>query len=110
MTDDNSQDENKLIAERRRKLGVLREQGNPFPNDFERNSIADELHSMYGSHENETLEQENVVVSVAGRGGSSFLLGAPEAGRSAWTPKEPVRPGDFIFMRDHDDGHVSFPL
>ena len=28
------QDVNKLIAERKHKLAALREQGNPFPNDF----------------------------------------------------------------------------
>ena len=67
MTDDNGQDENKLIAERRRKLDALREGGNPFPNDFHRNALADELHHMYGSHENESLESESVEVAVAGR-------------------------------------------
>ena len=67
MTDSNGQVENKLIAERRRKLDALREGGNPYPNNFHRNALADELHHMYGAHENETLEKENVQVSVAGR-------------------------------------------
>ncbi|MFQ5609967.1 MAG: OB-fold nucleic acid binding domain-containing protein, partial [Woeseiaceae bacterium] len=65
MTD--AKDENKLIAGRRRKLDALREQGNAFPNDFDRNALADELHHMYGGHENESLEKENVEVAVAGR-------------------------------------------
>jgi lysyl-tRNA synthetase class 2 len=67
VADKNGQDENKLIAERRKKLDALRESGNPYPNDFHRNALADELHHMYGGHENETLEKENVEVSVAGR-------------------------------------------
>ncbi len=67
MTDNDGQDENKLIAERRKKLDALREGGNPFPNDFQRNALADELQHMYGAHENETLEGENIEVSVAGR-------------------------------------------
>ena len=67
MADKNGQDENKLIAERRKKLDALREGGNPYPNDFHRNALADELHHMYGGHENETLEKEKVEVSVAGR-------------------------------------------
>ena len=67
MTDKNGQDENKLIAERRKKLDVMRASGNPYPNDFHRNALADELHHMYGAHENETLEDESVEVSVAGR-------------------------------------------
>ncbi len=67
MTDSDAQDENKLIAARRQKLALLREGGNPYPNDFHRNALADELQHMYGAHENETLEKDNVEVSVAGR-------------------------------------------
>ena len=40
----NSPDENKLIAERRGKLSVLRAAGDAYPNDFRRNSVAEELH------------------------------------------------------------------
>ena len=36
-------EDNKLIAERRAKLAALREQGNPFPNDFRRDATAAEL-------------------------------------------------------------------
>ena len=60
-------DENELIAERRRKLTALRESGNPYPNDFRRNSLADELHRSYGKHEDEHLREEAIQVSVAGR-------------------------------------------
>ncbi len=67
MTDNNEQDENKLIAARRQKLNTLREGGNPYPNDFRRNALADELHEFYGTHENASLDAENVEVSVAGR-------------------------------------------
>jgi len=61
------QDGNELIAERRRKLTALRESGNPYPNDFRRNALADELHMSYGKHEDEHLREEAVRVSVAGR-------------------------------------------
>jgi lysyl-tRNA synthetase, class II len=67
VADNNRQDENKLIAERRKKLDALREGGNPYPNDFHRNALADELQQTYAAHENDTLEGENVEVSVAGR-------------------------------------------
>ena len=54
MAEDNpKQEENALIAERRRKLDALREAGNPFPNDFRRNALAEELHQSYGKHEDE---------------------------------------------------------
>jgi len=65
VTDD--RDDNKLIAERRRKLDALREAGNAFPNDFRRNALADELHSVYGPHDTAHLEEEAVGVAVAGR-------------------------------------------
>ena len=75
MTDSNGEDENKLIAVRRQKLDALREGGNPYPNDFHRNALADELHHMYGAHENETLEKENIDVSVAGRMMAKRVMG-----------------------------------
>lgn len=61
------QDENKLIAERRAKLQALRERGNPFPNDFRRNVMTGELHAHYGELDDAALEAEPVRVSVAGR-------------------------------------------
>jgi lysyl-tRNA synthetase class 2 len=88
VADNNPQDENKLIAERRQKLAALREQGNPFPNDFHRNALAEELHHLYGAHDNETLEKEQVKVSVAGRmmakrvmGKASFIKLADRSGQ-----------------------------
>ena len=68
MADDTTkQDENALIAERRRKLDELRAAGNPYPNDFRRNALAEELHHSYGRHEDEHLREEAVQVKVAGR-------------------------------------------
>lgn len=61
------QDEHELIAERRRKLNALRERGNPYPNDFRRNALADELLKSYGKHDDAHLREEAVHVSVAGR-------------------------------------------
>lgn len=59
--------DNKLVAERRRKLDLLREQGEAYPNDFHRNALADELHRTWGGHEGEHLVEEDVPVAVAGR-------------------------------------------
>ena len=72
---DHKQDENALIAERRRKLEALRELGNPFPNDFRRNALADELHQSYGSHDDEHLREENVHVAVSGRMMAKRVMG-----------------------------------
>ena len=76
MTDQTSKpDENKLIAERRAKLDALREQGNPFPNDFRRNAIAEELHQTFESHDKEALEEEKIEVAVSGRMMAKRVMG-----------------------------------
>ena len=68
MTDDTHKaDEHKLIAERRGKLDALREQGNPFPNDFRRNATAGELQQTFHAHDNDALAEEKIEVCVAGR-------------------------------------------
>ncbi len=67
MSDENNQEENALIAERRRKLSKLRESGNAFPNDFRRNALAEELHQAYGEQEDAGLRAQAVEVKVSGR-------------------------------------------
>jgi lysyl-tRNA synthetase class 2 len=67
VSDNKTQDEGKLIAERRGKLDALREQGNAYPNDFRRNATADELQRTFHEHDDETLRGEDVRVRVVGR-------------------------------------------
>ncbi len=67
MSNDQTADESKLIAERRRKLAELRQQGNAYPNDVRRNALAEELQLTFEDHDDERLKQENIVVAVAGR-------------------------------------------
>ena len=69
------QDENSLIAQRRAKLDALRAEGNAFPNDFRRNSVAGELHAEYDDKENEVLEANPVRVKVAGRMMAKRVMG-----------------------------------
>ena len=61
------QDESELLALRRAKLTEMREQGNAFPNDFRRDSLARDLQDSYGEKTKEVLENEGVPVKVAGR-------------------------------------------
>jgi lysyl-tRNA synthetase class 2 len=76
MTNQDQQiDENKLVAQRREKLRVLRDQGNPFPNDFRRNVMAGELHAEYGDKEAAELEAVGLRVKVAGRLMSRRIMG-----------------------------------
>ena len=60
-------DDNKLIAERKAKLALLREQGNPFVNDFKPTHLAEVIISDYNQFSKEELEEKNIKVSVAGR-------------------------------------------
>ena len=68
-------DENHLIAERRAKLAKLRERGNPFPNDFRRNALSNDLLCAYGEKSTEALEADPVRVSVAGRMRAKRVMG-----------------------------------
>jgi lysyl-tRNA synthetase class 2 len=45
----------------------LREQGNPFPNDFDRTDLAADLHAAHEGKSNEQLEAAPTRVAVAGR-------------------------------------------
>ena len=63
-------DENRLIAERREKLGALRKAGVAFPNDFRVDSFAGDLQADYADAEKwsaEAIEAQPRRVAVAGR-------------------------------------------
>ena len=60
-------DENHLIEERRKKLLALREKTNAYPNNFRRDSLADDLLKSFGEEKKEDLENKGISVSVAGR-------------------------------------------
>ncbi|WP_279152492.1 lysine--tRNA ligase [Photobacterium iliopiscarium] len=66
---DQVQDENKLIAERRAKLDMIRKncKANGHPNDFRRDSLAADLEAKYGDMTKEELEQAGHVYAIAGR-------------------------------------------
>ncbi len=61
------QDTNQIFEERRGKLKALREQGVAFPNDFNREHLAADLHAQNENKTKEELEESPVSVSVAGR-------------------------------------------
>jgi Lysyl-tRNA synthetase (class II) len=64
---DIQQDENQIMAERRRKLAVLREEGTAFPNDFKRDALAADLHTQFDALDQEALATRDDVFSIAGR-------------------------------------------
>ncbi len=61
------QDENQIIAERREKLAALRQAGVAFPNDFQREHYAADLHAAHGGKSREELEAAAIPVVMAGR-------------------------------------------
>ena len=67
MSNDQQQDENRLIAERREKLAAIRQQGVAFPNQVDREHRAADLQAEYGDKTKEDLEALNQEVAVAGR-------------------------------------------
>jgi lysyl-tRNA synthetase, class II len=85
---DEIQDVNKLIAERKHKLAALREDGFMFPNDFRRDSISSDVIAKYDQLSKEQLEAQKITVSLGGRimtrrimGKASFVTIADMGGK-----------------------------
>ena len=83
-----AQDENQLIALRRKKLSEMREAGVAFPNAFKREFYANDLQQKYVDNEKPWFEENQVRVSVAGRimlkrvmGKASFITISDMTGR-----------------------------
>ncbi len=69
------QDEHRLIAQRRDKLSALRAEGEAFPNDFRRNTVAGELLVEYESQDQNALNEAGRRVALAGRLMSKRVMG-----------------------------------
>ena len=61
------QNENKLIAQRREKLDAIRSERQAFPNEFVRQHIAEDLHSLCGNKSQKELETLALETTIAGR-------------------------------------------
>ncbi len=59
--------EHRLTAERRRKLGLLRERGRAYPNDFRPSDSAEGVRKAFGELNAEELQSAGKQVSLAGR-------------------------------------------
>ena len=60
-------EDNKLIVERKKKLDELSKKAKLYPNDFHRDTYAEELISKYGQRTKDDLENEKDIFSLAGR-------------------------------------------
>ncbi len=75
MSEQQPQDDNKLMAERRSKLELLRQNGNAFPNDFQRDAMAGDLQAEYGEKDKEYFEENEIRVAIAGRQMAKRVMG-----------------------------------
>jgi lysyl-tRNA synthetase, class II len=107
-------DNNQIITERREKLAALRQKGNAFPNDFQRQDYAGELHAAHGSAEKEALEATPVSVQLAGRmmlkrvmGKASFATLQDMSGRmQIYVSKEAVGEEAYEAFKHWDLGDI----
>jgi lysyl-tRNA synthetase class 2 len=78
-----TEDENRLVAERRQKLAALRKRGAAFPHDFRRTAKAGELQARYADAEKQALEDADETYAVCGRlirNRGAFLLIQDDSG------------------------------
>ncbi|MBD3654693.1 lysine--tRNA ligase [Kangiella sp.] len=96
-------DVNEQITLRKQKLADKRKQGIAFPNDFRRDSLAEEIATEYGDKEKSELEELGKKVKVAGRimlfrnmGKASFITIQDMSGRiQSYVRKDAV--GDEVY-------------
>jgi lysyl-tRNA synthetase class 2 len=107
-------EDNKLVAERRRKLAELRASGFAFPNGFRRSALAGQLHSVYEGYTNESLEADPVEVMVGGRmltkrvmGKASFATLQDRSGQiQVFLQKEVLGDGSYALFKSLDLGDI----
>lgn len=110
----NEINENKLIEQRQVKLLALRQQGNPYPNDFRRTALAGELRAEHGAKDNSALEALPVHVKVAGRmmakrvmGKASFAQIQDMSGRiQLFVQREAIGGQTYEDFKDWDVGDI----
>jgi lysyl-tRNA synthetase class 2 len=108
--------ENRLVAERRRKLQELRAAGNPFPNHYRRSALAGQLHATFDGYSNDTLEAGPVAVAVGGRmlarrvmGKASFAKLQDRSGQiQVFLQKENLGDEAYAAFRGFDLGDICY--
>lgn len=107
-------DISEVMSIRRDKLNLLREQGFHFPNQFRRDSLADDLTEEFAKFEKEELAELNKSVKVAGRivlrrvmGKASFIHVQDVSGRiQAYVRKNDLPEGAYDSFKNWDLGDI----
>lgn len=69
-------DHNKLVAMRLQKLDAIKQQNEQaYPNDFRRDNYAADLHQLHDGKDKESLESDNIRVTLAGRLMAKRIMG-----------------------------------
>jgi len=108
-----SEDENRLIAERRAKLAAVRAGGVAFPNTFRRDALAAQLLSTYADRDGPWFEANPVRVHVGGRmmfkrvmGRASFAKIADRSGQLQLFLQEDTLKAAYEAFRSYDVGDI----
>lgn len=107
-------DENQQMAQRKAKLTELRQKGNPYPNDFRPDALAEEIKKLYTDHEQATLEANSINVKVAGRimtrrimGKASFVTIQDNSGQIQLYLRQTDLPeGAYQVFKNYDLGDI----
>jgi len=105
-TPPHQEEENQIIAERRAKLNVLRQNSNAYPNTFRREHLAAALHAQYGEQPKEALEISPVRVKVAGR-----MMLKRVMGKASFATIQDMSGRIQLFISNNDTGesaHTAF--
>lgn len=107
-------DTNELIEQRRAKLTAMRQLGNAFPNDFQRDSLAARLVMEYSHLSEPELEDKPILVKIAGRmmtrrqmGKASFANLQDMSGRiQVYLRQDELDPAAYEAFKEWDLGDI----
>lgn len=94
---------NEQITQRRQKLQALRELGEAFPNDFEREHFAVDVHSQYNELTEEELIQKNITVKMAGR-----MMTRRHMGKASFCHIQDMTQKMQVYVRQEDVGAQTY--
>jgi lysyl-tRNA synthetase class 2 len=113
MSEPDTIDDNRLVAERRAKLGRLRESGVAYPNDFRRDALAGQLHTGFGERQATWFEENPQTVRVGGRlmlkrvmGKASFATVQDRTGQIQLFLQQSALGDAYESFRDWDIGDI----
>ncbi|NNF67920.1 MAG: lysine--tRNA ligase [Gammaproteobacteria bacterium] len=109
-------EEHKLIAERRRKLGELRDGGIAYPNDVRPADLAADLHQRFGDFDADELAGKTDRIRIAGRmmakrvmGRSSFAVLEDASGRiQIYIQRDALPEGVYASFKTWDVGDIVY--